>query len=175
MSATPSAPDELGLQAPAPSPDAKNAVAVRRLIAPVVVAVLCVGALLFFVKGLPPLPAYSGAATVDGAPAGAGPVSVQQESALSITLSPQGALGGPVEGAVYVEEGGAVRRLITRPAVSDAGEVAFSGPVSMLGAKPGPAQVILLVTRPGGLPETPAAVLGEGAWKAQRVSLQVQP
>ena len=38
MSATPSAPDEQGLQAPAPSPDAKNAVAVRRLIAPVVVA-----------------------------------------------------------------------------------------------------------------------------------------
>jgi hypothetical protein len=171
----PSPDAELGLNALAPSPDAKNAVALRRLIAPVLVAVVAVGALLFFVKGLPPLPAYRGAASVDGAAAGPTATEARLDSALVLTLTPQGELGGPVDGTVYVAEGGAVRRLIPRPEVSEAGVVTFRGTVRSLGVQPGAVQVILLATRPGGQPETPAAVLQEGAWQALRVPLQVNP
>ena len=170
-----SSPDaELGLKELAPSPDAQNSVALRRLIAPVLVGGLGVGALLVFMKDLPPLPAFSGAAQVAGAPAGPGPVAVRLDTTLAITLTPKGDLGGPVEGTAYVEEAGAVRRLLVRPTVSEAGVVALQGAVGeALGVRRGPVQVILLVTRPGGQPETAADVLRDGPWYAHRVALQV--
>lgn len=164
--------EQLGLDAPPPSPDAKNAVALKRFYAPLAVAIIGVALVLVFAKDLPPVPAYTATVTVDGAAPGA--QAMTAASKLEVRLEPEGDPGGPVEAWVYVEQGGEVRRAMDAHPKVDGGVVRLSGEIGpTLGVTEGAAQVIVLVTRPGGFPETPSHALGDGPWYAARITLKL--
>lgn len=168
-------PDEqLGLDAPAPSPDARNQVALRRLYAPIAVATLGVAVVAYISNQLPPVPSFAGTVAVDGALV-KGPAPAGLKSKLDVALKPQGDPGGPIAAYVYTSRDGHTERALdAHPVVDDKGGVFLVGPVGdLLGSKPGPVQVILLIVRPNAFPETPAAVLGEGPWHAQRFTLNI--
>ena len=80
-----------------------------------------------------------------------------------------------MEAWVYVAQGGEVRRAMdAHPKVEDGGVVRLSGEIGpTLGVAGGEVQVILLVTRPGGFPETPKMALSSGPWHAERFSLRL--
>lgn len=168
------APDaDLGLDAPPPSPDARNEIALRRFYAPVGVAVVVVAAVLFFATGLPPVPSYTAQVEIDGKTAA--PLVAAPTSTLDVRLAPAGDPGGPVWATVYVAEGDKVRQAMdAHPEVDDTGAVRLTGAVGpTLGVTGGKVQVVLLVARPGAEPETPKDVLGDGPWHAARFTLEV--
>ncbi len=168
-------PDEqLGLDAPPPSPDARNQVALKRLYAPIAVALVGVAAVAFMMKEVPPVPSFSAQVMLDGE-ALVSPARAQPMSKLDLTLTPQGDLGGPINAFVYISKDGKTQRAMDAHAQVDAqGSVHLVGPVrDLLGVSEGQVQVVLLVVRPNGFPETPAAALGEGPWHAERFTLQI--